>query len=216
LTKQQSKTHFDVKEHIVLKSMSPEGQFMNSNQSKVSGFTLKALLIFICIQLCCKTVFSQNETVKTSGDVILFALPIAAVGSTLIHKDKKGTWQFAKGFLVNGVVSYGLKAIIIKERPDGSNSNSFPSGHTSITFQSASFIQRRYGWKYGIPAYILSSFTGYSRLNADKHDIVDILAGAVIGVGSTYLFTTPYQQEHMELSFNAGDGNYLLGFRYKF
>ncbi len=177
---------------------------------------VKRLLICSFILLYFQNVFSQNETVKTSGDVILFVLPIAAIGSTLIHKDKKGTWQFAKGFLVNGAVSYGLKAIINKERPDGSNSNSFPSGHTSITFQSASFIQKRYGWKYGIPAYLLSSFTGYSRLNADKHDIVDILAGAAIGIGSTYLFTTPYQQEHMELSFSNGDGNYLVGFKFKF
>jgi len=42
------------------------------------------------------------------------------------------------------------------------------------------------------------------------------LAGAVIGVGSSYLFTTSYQQEHMELTFNNSDGNYLIGFRYKF
>ena len=187
---------------------------MFSNLTKYS--IVKRLLICIVIVLYFQTICSQHETVKTSGDVILFALPIAALGSTFIHKDKKGTLQFAKGFLVNGALTYGLKSIINKERPDGSNSNSFPSGHTSLTFQSASFIQRRYGWKYGIPAYLLSSFTGYSRLNADKHDIVDILAGAAIGIGSTYLFTTPYQQEHMELTFSNEDGDYLVGFKFKF
>jgi len=176
----------------------------------------KLLVVCILAILTFQTTFSQNETVKTSGDVVLFALPMAAVGATFIHKDKKGTWQFTKGFLVNGVVSYGLKALINKERPDGSNTNSFPSGHTSITFQSASFIQRRYGWKYGIPAYLLSSFTGFSRLNADKHDIVDVLAGAALGIGSTYLFTTPYQKEHMELSFSSTNDTYLVGFKFKF
>lgn len=187
---------------------------MFSNRTKPS--IVKRLLIYSFLLLYFQPVFSQNETVKTSGDVILFTLPIAAVSSTFFHKDKKGAWQFAKGFLVNGAVTYGLKSLVNKERPDGSNNNSFPSGHTSITFQSASFIQRRYGWKYGIPAYVLSSFTGYSRLNADKHDIVDVLAGAAIGIGSTYLFTTPYQQEHMELTFSNGDGNYLVGFKFKF
>ena len=58
--------------------------------------------------------------------------------------------------------------------------------------------------------------SGYTRLEADKHDIIDVLAGAVIGVGSTYLFTTPYQQEHMELTYSNRDGNYLIGFKYKF
>ncbi|GAL64570.1 membrane-associated phospholipid phosphatase [Algibacter lectus] len=38
----------------------------------------------------------------------------------------------------------------------------------------------------------------------------------MVGIGSTYLFTTPYQKEHYELTFSGGDGNYLLGFKYKF
>lgn len=187
---------------------------MFSSHTKYS--IVKRLLLCSFILLYFQNIGSQNETVKTSGDVILFALPIAAVGATFIHKDKEGFWQFTKGFLVNGAVSFGLKSIVNKDRPDGSNNNSFPSGHTSITFQSASFIQKRYGWKYGIPAYLLSSFTGFSRLNADKHDIVDVVAGAAVGIGSTYLFTTPYQQEHMELTFSRGDGNYLVGFKFKF
>ena len=80
-----------------------------------------------------------------------------------------------------------LKLLIDKQRPNMENNNAFPSGHTSTTFQSASFIQRRYGWKYGIPAYILSSYTGITRLTADKHDVIDIVAGAVVGIGSTLL-----------------------------
>ena len=186
------------------------------DRNKISYTVVKKGVIFCLIFLYFQTGFSQNETVKKSGDIILFALPIAAAGSTFIHKDTKGFWQFSKGFLTNGVVTYGLKLLISKERPDRSNSNSFPSGHTSITFQSASFIQRRYGWKYGIPAYVLSSYTGFTRVNSDKHHVIDILAGAVIGIGSTYLFTTPYQQEHMELSFGKTDGTYLVGFTFKF
>ena len=178
---------------------------------------MKKLLIISVLFLYAHSSFSQNKTIATSGDILVFALPATAISSTLILGDKKGTWQFTKGFLVNGIVTFGmLKATIDKERPDMSDTNSFPSGHTSIAFQSASFIQKRYGWKYGIPAYILAGYTGYSRIEADKHDIVDVLAGAVIGVGSSYLFTTPYQQEHMELTFNNSDGNYLIGFKFKF
>jgi len=59
--------------------------------------------------LFAQTNYAQTEPVQTSGDIVLFALPIAAVGTTFIHKDKKGTWQFVKGFLVNGVVTYSLK-----------------------------------------------------------------------------------------------------------
>jgi membrane-associated phospholipid phosphatase len=175
----------------------------------------KLLVIFIIISFC-QTIFSQNKTLETSGDVLLFAMPIAALGSTIIVGDGQGTLQFSKGFLLNQTLTIGLKIIVKKQRPNLENYNSFPSGHTSTTFQSASFIQKRYGWKYGIPAYLLAGFTGYGRINAEKHDIYDVLAGAVIGIGSTYLFTTPYQQEHMELTFNSGEGNFLLGFKYTF
>ena len=177
---------------------------------------MNKLLIISILFVFSHSSFSQNSTIKTSGDILVFTLPVVAGGTTLILGDKKGAWQFTKGFLVNGAVSFGLKSIIEKQRPNMENNNSFPSVHTSIAFQSASFIQRRYGWKYGIPAYILSGYTGYTRIEADKHDIFDVMAGAVIGVGSTYLFTTPYQKEHMELTYSNKDGSYLIGFRYKF
>jgi membrane-associated phospholipid phosphatase len=174
-------------------------------------------ILFCALFLSSSFSFSQgSNAVKTSGDVLLFAMPLAAIGATLIIKDKEGSKQFLKGFVVNEVITYGLKVIIKKERPDGSNNNSFPSGHTSTTFQSASFIQKRYGWKYGIPAYALASYTGFTRLNANKHDFVDVFAGAVIGVGSTYLFTTPYQKDHMELTFSKSENNYLIGYKFTF
>ncbi len=177
---------------------------------------MKKLFILSVLLILSHSSFSQNKTLETSGDILVFAMPAAIIGTTLIIGDKKGTWQFTKGFLVNGAISFGLKSIIDKQRPNMENNDSFPSGHSSIAFQSAAFIQKRYGWKYGIPSYLLAGFTGYSRIDADKHDIYDVLAGAVIGVGSSYLFTTPYQQEHMELTFSSGNGNYLLGFKFKF
>ena len=179
-------------------------------------FFMKKLFILCALLIFSNSSFSQNKTLETSGDVLLITMPIVAVGTTLIIGDKKGTLQFAKGFLLTQVVTLSLKAVIEKDRPNMENRDAFPSGHTSTTFQSASFIQKRYGWKYGIPAYLLAGITGYSRIDSDHHDFSDVLAGAIIGVGSSYLLTTPYQQEHMELTFNSGNGNYLLGFKFKF
>ena len=176
---------------------------------------IKRLLILIFLVGSIK-ISAQNNTIERSGDVLLIVLPASAVASTYFNKDKEGFWQFSKGFVLNAVLTYGLKSIIDKERPDFSNNNSFPSGHTSTTFQSASFLQQRYGWKYGAPAYLLAGFTSFTRLNAKKHDGWDILGGVIIGVGSSYLFTTPYQQEHLELSFSSANESYLLGFKYKF
>ncbi len=159
--------------------------------------------------------FGQNKALKTASDVLALTLPATALTGSLIAKDYKGTWQFTKGALLNQAVTIGLKYATNKKRPYNNGYRAFPSGHTSTTFQSAAFIQKRYGWKYGIPAYVLAGFTGYSRIAAHKHDGWDVLAGAVVGIGSAYLFTTPYQKEHLELTFASDSDSFSLGFKYK-
>ena len=53
-------------------------------------------------------------------------------------------------------------------------------------------------------------------MSAVLHDGFDVLVGAVIGIGSAYIFTTPYQQEHIQLTFSSDNESYLMGFRFKF
>tara|TARA_R110002050_G_scaffold76530_1_gene163507 strand:- start:1722 stop:2297 length:576 start_codon:yes stop_codon:yes gene_type:complete len=185
------------------------------NYCAIVGNGILFSLIFFLL-LCSKSTHAQSRTIETTGDVLLFTLPATALTTSLIIKDYEGTWQFAKSALLNQAVTIGLKYATGKSRPNNNGERAFPSGHTSTTFQSAAFIQKRYGWKYGIPAYALAGFTGYSRINAQKHDGWDVLAGAVIGIGSSYLFTTPYQKEHMELTFASDADSISIGFRYKF
>jgi membrane-associated phospholipid phosphatase len=181
-----------------------------------SKINLKYLVAFI---MCYFVMFvnGQNKTLETSGDVLFVALPTTAVITTFLNKDNKGRKEFAKGFVTNIAITLALKEIVKKPRPDLSDTKSFPSGHTSTAFQSASFLQKRYGWKYGVPAYLLAGFTGFTRINADKHDGWDVLVGAAIGIGSTYIFTTPYQQKHMKLTYSSNNKNqHLIGYAFIF
>jgi len=158
----------------------------------------------------------QVGTTQKIGDVVLFALPTATLATSFIIGDEKGAWQFTKGLLLTVGITYGLKYSINKQRPDMSNDNSFPSGHTSTVFHSAGYVHRRYGLKYAIPSYALAGFTAASRIDSNKHDILDVIAGAAIGLGSNLLFTTEYQQEHMELTYTNFEGNHMIGFKFKF
>ena len=161
--------------------------------------------------------FSSGDSfIEQAGDVSIFLLPISAGATTLIIKDYKGTWQYAKSFALNLAFTGAAKALINKDRPLQGGGHAFPSGHTSIAFQSASFFHRRYGFKYSIPAYVLAGYTGFSRIHATRHDGWDVLAGAVVGIGSTWVFTTPKEEENMELTFSSSNDHYLLGFRYTF
>ncbi len=136
---------------------------------------------------------AQENNIEMAGDVLQLVVPATAYGMTYYMDDQEGRSQIYKSFFTNIGLTYGLRLAIDKERPDGSDHNSFPSAHTSVAFQGAAFIQKRYGWRKSIPAYIGATFVGYSRVYADKHYVEDVLAGAAIGVLSAYYFTTPYK-----------------------
>lgn len=161
----------------------------------------------------------RETTLEQFGDYAQFAPTAFALATTLIKKDKEGFWQLAKSASANLTVTWVLKYAIDKPRPEGrTDGHAFPSGHTSFAFQGASFLQRRYGWKYGAPAYAIATIVGHSRIEGinDRHDGWDVLAGALVGIGSTYLFTTPYAQEHFKLTFSSNDEGQMIGFQYNF
>ena len=91
------------------------------------------------------------------------------------------TYDFAVGTLVDAGYFQLLKVAVRRERPDGSNNQSFPSGHTSHAFMMATIARKHYGWKLGAPMYALAGLIGYSRLNKDVHWFSDVLAGATLG-----------------------------------
>jgi membrane-associated phospholipid phosphatase len=161
----------------------------------IKGIKPAGILLFLTILTDFVFPFSSNasDDIEFAGDVIVVILPVTAGAIALNKNDQEGALQFSKSFLTALGVTAALKYSIDAERPNG-GSHSFPSGHTSLAFSSASFLQKRYGWDYGIPAYIAASFVGWSRIESDNHYFRDVLAGAAIGVVSTYIFTDAYQK----------------------
>ena len=161
----------------------------------------------------------RERSLEQIGDYAQFAPTAFSLITVIARDDEEGFWQLAKSVSANLTATWVLKYAIDKPRPEGrTDGHAFPSGHTSFAFQGASFLQRRYGWEYGLPAYVVAGLVGYSRIEGlnERHDGWDVLAGALVGIGSTYIFTTPYQREHFELSFRSGDGSYSIGFVYRF
>jgi membrane-associated phospholipid phosphatase len=136
---------------------------------------------------------TKEKRIEKAGHILQVLIPATGYATTYILGDKAGRGQFHKSFLTSLAITYALKYSIYKARPENNGNQSFPSGHTSAAFQGATFIHIRYGWKYGLSAYICAAFVGYSRDEGDMHDWVDIPAGAVIGFSSSYYFTKPYK-----------------------
>jgi membrane-associated phospholipid phosphatase len=75
-----------------------------------------------------------------------------------------------------------LKYSVQRERPDGSNQHSFPSGHTASAFATASVLQQSYGWKVGTVAYLVAGYVGSARMVHNRHYLSDVAFGAAIGI----------------------------------
>lgn len=80
------------------------------------------------------------------------------------------------------ILTISTKVLSRRTRPNGEDNRSFFSGHTSGIFTVASVLDRRYGYKAGIPAYLVASYVGISRIKLQKHFPTDVIAGATLGI----------------------------------
>lgn len=109
----------------------------------------------------------------------------------LFDRDATGRLQLVEAGALTGALTFVLKAAVDKDRPNG-HPHSFPSGHAADAAFGATFLQRRYGWMYGVPAFALTGFVAWSRVESREHFPEDVIAGAAIGVASGLLFTRPF------------------------
>jgi membrane-associated phospholipid phosphatase len=88
-----------------------------------------------------------------------------------------------------------IKLAVQRGRPDGTH-YSFPSGHSSVSFATATVLQRRFGWKAGLPAYAMAGYVAASRVQDRRHYLSDVAFGAAIGMVAGRTVTLPFGGEH--------------------
>lgn len=87
-----------------------------------------------------------------------------------------------EALVISEAIVQPIKRIAQRERPDKSAFNSFPSGHTADTFAAATALERHFGWKAGVPAYVAATYVAISRVSARRHWLSDAAFGAGIGI----------------------------------
>jgi membrane-associated phospholipid phosphatase len=134
---------------------------------------------------------AQHQGWKTAADVGEIGLVGLALGKSAAEQDWQGVRQFGLAEATTVGVTVGLKNAFPEERPNHSDNKSFPSGHTSVSFAAAGYLQKRYGWQWGLPATVAASIVGLSRVESKDHHWYDVVAGAALGEAAAYVFTTP-------------------------
>jgi membrane-associated phospholipid phosphatase len=165
------------------------------------------VLFFISI-LGCTASRAEIDQDKQS-DILALALPVSAYVLTLSNQDREGRWALTKSLALTAISTVVLNAAIDKDSPNGNSHSAFPSGHASVAFSSAAFLQRRYGWRAGMPAYLAASYVGWLRIDTDNHDYVDVIGGAAVGIASSYLLTKRFDDNVQAAAWSDGESAWL-------
>ena len=79
--------------------------------------------------------------------------------------------------------TYGIKFTVQRDSPNG-QCCSFPSGHASVTFATASVIERHFGYRSAWPTFVIAGYVAASRLTDNVHFLSDVLFGSALGMAS--------------------------------
>jgi len=125
---------------------------------------------------------------------------VAAVGADLLRAQ-----------ILTQTVTAAIKHAAQRQRPDGT-SYSFPSGHSSVSFASATVLQRHYGWKTGTLAYGVATYVAISRIQEERHFLSDVAFGAAVGIAAGRTVTVGVGESRLAISptFTRGGGGVSL------
>ena len=147
----------------------------------------------------------KNAWFKLNTDAttpLSIGIPAGLAITGFIMRDKKmkqDAMYMGAAFLASTLITKSVKHLVNRQRPfaaypfivkriDSETGLSFPSGHTSAAFTTATSVSLRYRkWYVIAPAYIFACGVGWARLYQGVHYPSDVLAGALVGAGSAWL-----------------------------
>ncbi len=163
---------------------------------------------FIYTVLLCTSLWAKQTTAGRIADIGQIANPAIGFALTVMKEDEPGMYQWLYSTITNAVLTAAIKGATNKihggrdpmnKRPNGKPHN-FPSGHTSSASVGANFIAFRYGFTYAIVPYVILGLTAAGRVQVHKHTEAGVVAGAMVGLLSAFIFTKQYVEKKQSLT----------------
>ena len=133
------------------------------------------------------------------NDLVNVGVPMGLLAAGVIGNDKEmrqNALYVASSSAVNTLLTMAIKKIVKRPRPFHNvkiisvyqpGHYSFPSGHTSTSFTTATALSRAYPkWYVIAPSYLWAGSVSFSRLYLGVHYPTDVAAGAALGTGTAF------------------------------
>ena len=141
------------------------------------------------------------QIISNSTNYASFGVPVSLYVGGLLSDDaqmKRNALHIGETIIVSSALTFAAKYAVHRSRPAVTNTDitaasnggspSMPSGHTSEAFATATALSMAYPkWYVMVPAYAWAGSVGYSRMYLGVHYPTDVMAGAVLGIGSAYI-----------------------------
>ena len=155
------------------------------------------LSVFSCLLNITSAALAASEF---SGTFVMTAIPVAGIATAYLKDDGEGEKQWLRNLLANQLLNsaarLGFNYTSLGKRPDGTGYG-FPSGHVAFAGSGAAFLEERYGWEYGVPAWLATGFVAYVRVDNRDHHWRDVVAASALSYGVGKLFVTPENAVHL-------------------
>ena len=141
-----------------------------------------------------------NKFADNYGNKYSLLVVLATTGLHSLKSQFRSEFEYAFITLAcNGFSTIILKEMIGRQRPNGKDHRSFPSGHVSHSFTSATVLNEVFGWRYGTGAYALAVLVAINRMQDNKHYLSDVIFSSGLGTAFGLGFSNLYFKKDRKL-----------------
>jgi hypothetical protein len=134
-----------------------------------------------------------------------------AEGEPKTNKVSHLGFDLLRALIVSQAFTQAIKVIVQRDRPTG-ECCSFPSGHSSATFATASVLERHLGYRGAWPTFAIAGYVAMSRLHDDRHFLSDVIFGGALGIASGWTVVGRHGRSNYAMMPVAIPGGFMVSF----